>query len=29
VKFTEPLTPKSHPLLSQYLDRIRTWGKTT
>ncbi|HXZ25298.1 MAG TPA: PilZ domain-containing protein [Nitrospiria bacterium] len=29
VKFTEPLTPKSHPLLSQYLDRIRTWGKTS
>lgn len=27
VKFVEPLTPKSHPLLSQYLERIRTGGK--
>jgi hypothetical protein len=27
VKFVEPLTPKSHPLLSHYLDRIRSGGK--
>ncbi len=28
VKFVEPLTPKSHPLLSRYLERIRTGGKS-
>lgn len=28
IKFVEPLTPKSHPLLSQYLERIRTGGKS-
>jgi hypothetical protein len=27
VKFVEPLTQKSHPLLSRYLERIRTGGK--
>lgn len=27
VKFTEPLTPQHHPLLTQYLERIKTGGK--
>ena len=27
VKFVEPLTLKSHPLLCHYLERIRTGGK--
>jgi hypothetical protein len=28
VKFVQPLTPQRHPLLTQYLERIRTGGRT-